>query len=121
METRARRAVCERASALPQEVWQLIVSFLTPSEAIRAALVCSDFAAVSTSAAQEACRRLWPQHALRLAAYGTKRVQRFLQLVQAHEEEEAAHPNVANASTVQKTVCPEHRQIAVEWLIEVRF
>jgi hypothetical protein len=119
METRARRQVCEKASAVPPEVWQLIVSFLTPDEAVRAALVCLEFAAISTPAAQQACRRLWPQHKERLAACGSSGVQGFLRLVQAHEEEEAAHPDVEKAKLVQKTVCAEHRQIAVEWLIEV--
>lgn len=116
METRARRAVCERATALPKDVWQLIISFLAPSEAVRAALVCLDFAAIAAPAAQQACRRLWPHHAQRLVHTG---VQRFLRLVQAHEDEVSAHPEVAKAKSVQKTVCPEHRQIAVEWLIEV--
>lgn len=117
METRARRAVCERASALPSEVWQLILSFLSPAEAIRAALVCSDFASISSPAAQQACGRLWPQHAHRIARIGA---QRFLRLIQAHEGELAAHPEVTKAKSIQKTVCSGHRQIAVEWLIEVR-
>lgn len=120
METRWRRAVNEKASAVPPEVWQLIVSFLDPSEAVRAAVVCSEFASIATPAAQQACRRLWPQHAARLAACGAKDVQRFLRLVQAHEEEVAAHPDVGKSKSVQKVVCSEHRQIAVEWLVEVR-
>lgn len=119
METRYRRHVCEKASAVPPEVWQLIVSFLAPSDAVRAALVCSEFAAISTPAAQQSCRRLWPQHSKRLAACCSPGVQRFLRLVQTHEDEVAAHPDVSKAKSVQRTVCPEHRQIAVEWLIEV--
>lgn len=119
METRARKAVNEKAGLVPPEVWQLIVSFLTPYEAVRAALVCSEFAAISTPAAQQSCRRQWPQHKERLGASGSFDVQRFVRLVQAHEDEVAAHPDIEKAKSVQKTVCPEHRQIAVEWLIEV--
>jgi hypothetical protein len=120
VETRLRYAVSCRASALPRELWQLIMSFLSPAQALGAALVCSDFAAAAMPAAAAACRRLWPQHALRLASFGPGGVQRFLKLVAGHEAEAAAHPDVEKATTVQKLVCPEHRQIAVEWLIEVR-
>jgi hypothetical protein len=104
---------------VPPEIWTIVLSFLPPSAAVQSSLVCSDFAAIATPAAQQACRRLWPQHAERLAACAPQGIQRFLKLVQAHEEEVAAHPDVEKAKTVQKTVCPEHRQIAVEWLIEV--
>lgn len=73
METRFRKQVTEKAGLVPPEVWQLIVSFLTPYEAVRAALVCSEFAAISTPAAQQSCRRLWPQHKERLGASGPQR------------------------------------------------
>lgn len=120
METRWRKGLHDKANSVPPEVWQLIVSFLSPQQAIRAALVCTEFRDIATPAAQQACRRLWPPHAARLAACGPGGVQRFLRLVEAHEEEAAAHPDVSKAKGVQKVVCPEHRQIAVEWLIEVR-
>lgn len=120
METRFRKAVSCRASALPHDLWQIILSFLPPCHAARAGLVCSDFAAICEPAAVQACRRLWPQHGHRLTSFGAGGVQRFIRLVQTHEAEAAAHPDVGKAGSVQKLVNPDHRQIAVEWLIEVR-
>jgi hypothetical protein len=122
METRARRASrCHNSAySLPQELWTVVLSFLSPKEAAQAASVCSDFRKVAQQAVQLAIQRLWPHHSHRLAgkviALG---VQRTLALVQAHESEAAAHPDLSKVAQLQKLVLPEHRQIAVEWLIEV--
>jgi hypothetical protein len=54
------------------------------------------------------------------AKIGATGVQKLLALISQHESEAKGHPDVQKAIQVQKLVLPEHRQIAVEWLIEVR-
>lgn len=131
METRAaaqRRAslrACRGAVAgqrrLPAELWSHVLSFLPPTAAAAAAVVCSEFAGVSPSAAAAATARAWPQHAVRLGPrLAHLGVGRCLSLIAAHEAEAVAHPDQSRAAALQRLVLPEHRQIAVEWLIEVR-
>lgn len=120
METRARK---HGKKSLPPELWCIILSHLTPQEVSQAASVSHEFAIISRPAAETACERLFPHHRHRvvnLLRQGKLGVQKVISLVNQHESEAAAHPDVHKANQVQKLVLPEHRQIAVEWLIEVR-
>jgi hypothetical protein len=106
---------------VPSELWLLILSLLDPKDAIAASCVCSEFRHVAPASAKRAIQRLWPHHSARVAAkIGATGVQKLLALIAQHESEAKGHPDVQKAIQVQKLVLPEHRQIAVEWLIEVR-
>lgn len=120
METRARK---HGKRCLPPELWCIILSHLTPQEAAKAASVSHEFASISRPASEKACERLFPRHRHRVAKLLQQdklSVQKVLSLISQHEDEAASHPDVQKANQVQKLVLPEHRQIAVEWLIEVR-
>ncbi|WIA08132.1 hypothetical protein OEZ85_007588 [Tetradesmus obliquus] len=121
METRARRQSLRAATAaVPSELWLLILSLLEPKDAIAASCVCSEFRHVAPASAKRAIQRLFPHHSARVAAkIGATGVQKLLALIAQHESEAKGHPDVQKATQVQKLVLPEHRQIAVEWLIEV--
>lgn len=121
METRARRQSLRAVTAtVPSEIWLLILGYLEPKQSVQASLVCSEFSHVAKASAQRAMERLWPHHKARLnAKVGLLGVQKVLALIFQHESEAKAHPDVCKASQLQKLVLPEHRQIAVEWLIEV--
>lgn len=108
-------------AAVPSELWLLILSLLEPKDAIAASCVCSEFRHVAPASAKRAIQRLFPHHSARVAAkIGATGVQKLLALIAQHESEAKGHPDVQKATQVQKLVLPEHRQIAVEWLIEVR-
>lgn len=121
METRARR---QGKRSLPRELWCIILGHLTPQEAAQAACVSHEFASISGPAAERACERLFPKHShrvVRLLRQWKLGVHKVINLINQHENELVAHPDVQKANQVQKLVLPEHRQIAVEWLIEVGY